>query len=132
MKYERHCQWYTNKETLIFGREMRVMKLFNTLVVLMLTPALIFAYEEKCMPNLVVPTVLESKSLEVGIVHRFLRNPTATFPDNFINMANVELTARVLIFHSSALSTHSSYAPILQRRIGGIPSGMEQQYALSD
>jgi hypothetical protein len=105
MKYERHCQWYTNKETLVSERKMRAMKLFNTLVVFMLTPALIFAYEEKCMPNLVVPTVLESKSLEVGIVHRFLRNPTATFPDNFINMANVKLTARYIVLPKLEVGT---------------------------
>lgn len=60
--------------------------------------SLTFAYDEKNMADLIVPTQIVPKSLEVNIVHRFLRNPTGDFPDNFITLANVDLGLRYVIW----------------------------------
>ena len=46
------------------------------------------------MADLTVPTQLPQKSLEINILHRFLRTPSAPFPDNFITLANVNLDLR--------------------------------------
>lgn len=61
----------------------------NIVLFCFLTVSLVFAYNENSMPGLDVPTQLDAKNLEASIVHRFMRSPTANFPDNFITMANV-------------------------------------------
>jgi hypothetical protein len=73
------------------------MKLLKGFLLCLLIPVLVHAYEEKSMPNLAVPTELEQGNLEAGIIHRFLRYPSGQFPDNFINMANVDLSLRYII-----------------------------------
>jgi hypothetical protein len=66
----------------------------KTIVCCLFTVSIAFAYTENCMPELAVPTELETGCLEAAIQHRFLRIPGPDFPDNFINMANVKLGLR--------------------------------------
>ena len=63
-----------------------------------LITALIYSYDENNMADLIVPTQIAPKSLEVNIVHRFTRTPSGDFPDNFIAMANVDLSLRYVIW----------------------------------
>ena len=69
--------------------------------------AISFAYDEKCFPDLAVPTGIEARSLEAGIAHRFFRAPAAGFPDNFITGANACLMLRYAL--SSDLEIGASY-----------------------
>jgi hypothetical protein len=71
---------------------------FRTMSVLLLMAATIYAYEEKCMPDLVVPTDIPPKNLEATIVHRLDRNPAGQFPDNFMTSANARLGVRYVVW----------------------------------
>lgn len=73
----------------------------------LVTVSMAFAYDEKCMPELSVPTKLEAGSLEAAVQHRFLRIPGPDFPDNFIYMANVKLGLRFVPLPK--LETGTSY-----------------------
>jgi len=70
-----------------------------------LLTSLSFAYDENSMPDLAVPTQLDAKSIEANILHRFLRTPSADFPDNFINMANVGLGLKYVIIPKLEVGT---------------------------
>jgi hypothetical protein len=93
----------------------------------LLIPSFTYAYEENCMLNLAVPTQIEAQSLEAIIMHRFYRNPDADFPDNFINLANVNLGLRYLIipklevgtsyqFYRKEYTFHGAYSLFLPKQ----------------
>ena len=56
-------------------------------------------------PSLSVPTQLDVNNLEANIVHRFLREPTATFPDNFISHANVLVGLKYIVLPKLEVGT---------------------------
>ena len=64
-----------------------------------------YAYDENSMLSLSVPTELDANSLEANIVHRFLREPTATFPDNFISQANVLVGLKYIVLPKLEVGT---------------------------
>ena len=74
--------------------------------------SLSFGYEEKNMADLIVPTQIEPKSLEISILHRFTRAPSADFPDNFINFANVQLDLRYIVWSKLEIGTGYQLYPI--------------------
>jgi hypothetical protein len=81
------------------------MNYLKTIACALFSASLTFAYTENCMPDLPVPTQLDAGSLEADIQHRFLRIPGPDFPDNFINMANVNLGLRYVPLPKVELGT---------------------------
>jgi len=73
------------------------MKLSVLVLSILFSASMLLAYDEKNMADLTVPTQLSPKSLEINIVHRFLRTPSGDFPDNFITLANVNIDLRYVI-----------------------------------
>lgn len=73
------------------------MLIIRMLVGFLLMAAAMYAYDEKCMPDLVVPTGIPPQSLEATIVHRFDRIPSGQFPDNIMASANAKIGVRYVI-----------------------------------
>jgi len=69
------------------------------------------AYDEKNMADLAVPTQIPLHSLEISIVHRFYRVPSADFPDNFITMANPKIDLRYVILPGLEAAAGYQFAP---------------------
>jgi hypothetical protein len=76
-----------------------------------LITSLIYAYDENNLADLIVPTQIAPKSLEVNIVHRFLRDPAGDFPDNFVTLANVNLHLRYVIWSKLEIGTGWLFLP---------------------
>jgi Membrane bound beta barrel domain (DUF5777) len=73
--------------------------------------SVLFAYDEKSMPDLVVPEQIAAPSLEVNVTHRFLRSPTAMFPDNFITLVNVKAGLRYAIWKGLEVRAEYVFVP---------------------
>ncbi|MDD5676053.1 MAG: DUF5777 family beta-barrel protein [Chitinivibrionales bacterium] len=81
------------------------MKRCGVLLWCILSISLSYSYDENNMPDLTVPTQLGAKSLEASIEHRFIREPGAKFPDNFVYFANVKLGLRYVVLPKLEVGT---------------------------
>jgi hypothetical protein len=63
------------------------------------------------MPDLIVPEQITAPSLEVNVTHRFYRQPTAMFPDNFIAGANVKAGLRYAIWQGLEVRAEYVFIP---------------------
>jgi hypothetical protein len=90
-----------------------LMKFNMVFTICLCAPLFIFAYTENSLPDLSVPTQLAGNSLEAIIAHRFVRDPKADFPDNFIQLANVNLGFRYIPFKGfEAGLAYLTYTPV--------------------
>jgi hypothetical protein len=87
------------------------MKKIMFIFCIFITLSTCLAYEENNLPDLVVPAQIPPKSLEINIVHRFLRTPIADFPDNFITLANVNFYLRYMIWPKLEIGTGWTFLP---------------------
>ena len=92
------------------------MNTLRSICFVLLAASLALPYEEKSLPNLVVPSQIEPQTLEFNIAHRFYRNPAGDFPDNIIFGADVKLGLRYMIWKKLEvgacyqLNPYSAYA----------------------
>ncbi|HUI94058.1 MAG TPA: DUF5777 family beta-barrel protein [Chitinivibrionales bacterium] len=87
------------------------MRIRHAMLFLAAGIALASAYDEKSMPDLIIPEQIDSKSLEVNVTHRFYRIPTAQFPDNFIAGANVKVGLRYAIWEGLEVRSEYVFIP---------------------
>lgn len=87
------------------------MKSISVLITILAVSAGLYAYDEKCLPNLEVPMQLFPYSLEAGIEHRFSRVPSADFPDNFITYALSRIGLRSAMPFKIALGASYQFMP---------------------